>query len=395
MEMLKAHGPYHYQLPAHGRHTHAVPHHIQVAQQHHEMAMQNQVPQHQATPFPPPPYPQQLMMEMQQLPPLDHFAAAHHGHPNHPSPDMQPPQGQTFGDLGGYPVSSSMDLGLPGSASYKPANTPVFFSNPVHSAVESTSVQTPTATTNSFYPPSTSAHLPPSTEHPSPPTTYHQHPSPPTQQQPRTTSDLTMTYNQPPRDSAYPRYPTSTGHIPVSTTISDSEQRMVSELITSISNDSPPQQTSSTFTSANTTRPLQHIDIETNLPAYIPTSDPYTPTNTQQQQLYSPPQQPHSASSVHSNRSPSALYPSPPNSYTLQHSEVAQQNGTAIAYAHASPPSLTPSPETRDELARHSITTVEGLVQQHDYPSMLYGGADSYNYSGIRFPQEYNSETTV
>ena len=216
--------------------------------------------------------------------------------------------------------------------------------------------------------------------------TGHQHTS--TKHQPHNSLDLATTYNQPPTTLLSP--------LLVSTTISDSEQRMVSELITSISNDSPPQQNSSTMASANSTRPLQHIDIETNLPAYIPTSDTYAPTNTQQQQLYSPPQQPHSASSVHSNRSPSGLYPSPPNADTLQHSEVAQQNGTAIAYAHASPPSLTPSPETRDELAQHSITTaVEGLVQQHDYPSVLYGGADSYNYSGIRFPQEYNSETTV
>ena len=66
-----------------------------------------------------------------------------------------------------------------------------------------------------------------------------------------------------------------------------------------------------------------------------------------------------------------------------------------MAYAHASPPSLTPSPETRDELARHSITTVEGLVQQHDYPSMMYGGVDSYNYGGIRFAQDYSNETTM
>ena len=64
--------------------------------------------------------------------------------------------------------------------------------------------------------------------------------------------DLVMT-NQSRYDSAYTTFPTSTGHIPVFTTISDSEQRMVSELITSISNDSPPQQNSSTMASANTT----------------------------------------------------------------------------------------------------------------------------------------------
>ena len=110
----------------------------------------------------------------------------------------------------------------------------------------------------------------------------------------------------------------------------------------------------------------------------------------------SPPQQPHSASSVHSNRSPSsALYPSPPNSDTLQHSEMAPQNRMAMQYAHASPPSLTPSPETRDKLARKTITTVEGLVQQHDYPTMSYMGADPYHYNSIRFQQDYNNETTV
>ena len=69
-----------------------------------------------------------------------------------------------------------------------------------------------------------------------------------------------------------------------------------------------------------------------------------------------------------------------------------------MAYSHASPPSLTPSPEGRDETAQHTITTVpvEGLIQQHDYPSGMYGGADSYNYGGIRFMQDYNNtETTV
>ena len=67
-----------------------------------------------------------------------------------------------------------------------------------------------------------------------------------------------------------------------------------------------------------------------------------------------------------------------------------------MAYSHASPPSLTPSPENRDDVTGH-ITTVEGVVQQHDYPSMLYGsGADSYHYGGgIRFVQDHNSETTV
>ena len=61
----------------------------------------------------------------------------------------------------------------------------------------------------------------------------------------------------------------------------------------------------------------------------------------------------------------------------------------AGVYHHASPPSLTPSPEGRDE-TQHNITTIEGLVQQHDYPSVLYGGADSYNYGGIRFTQDYS-----
>ena len=51
-----------------------------------------------------------------------------------------------------------------------------------------------------------------------------------------------------------------------------------------------------------------------------------------------------------SNRSPSsAVYPSPPNSETLQHSEMAPQNGMAMQYAHASPPS------PRDELARKAL----------------------------------------
>ena len=110
--------------------------------------------------------------------------------------------------------------------------------------------------------------LPPSTEHPSPPTTYHQHPSPPTQP-PHTTSDLPMTYSQPlaaPPGSAYPSYSTSAtaNHFPVSSTISDSEQRMVSELITSISNDLPPQQCSSTPSNTTTACHLCHQTTPTH-----------------------------------------------------------------------------------------------------------------------------------
>ena len=401
MEMLKSHGPYHYQLPANGRHPHGVPHHIQMVQHQNEMVMRQQ--QGPLVHSYPPSH--EMMMEMQQMPgPMpDQFGALH-------GQEMQPPQGQTFGDVR-YPVSSAMDLGLPGSASYK-HGTDIFFSNTMQHATENGGVHTPNGAPPNFYPPSTSTQLPPSTEHPSPPTTYAQQTSPPTELQPNTTSDLTaMTYTQPisgtvpPNPSAnYPSsYPISSSHFVVTNTPSDSEQRMVSELITSISSEAPPHQTSSILTNASTasavTRPLQHLDMDSNLPSYsaaIPTSDPYAATSTQQQQLYSPPQQPHSAGSAHSNRSPSALYPSPPNSDSLQHSEVAQQNGMGtMAYSHASPPSLTPSPENRDEVTGHNITTVEGLVQQHDYPSVLYGtGVDSYNY-GVRFVQDYNNETTV
>ena len=62
--------------------------------------------------------------------------------------------------------------------------------------------------------------------------------------------------------------------------------------------------------------------------------------------------------------------------WAQDNSEVAQQNWLmAGAHHHASLPSLTPSPEGQDDTI---ITTIEGLVQQHDYPSVLYGGADSY-----------------
>ena len=358
IEMLKSHGPYHYQLPASGRHGPTVPHHIQMVQahHHHEMALRQQQmpPQQQAYPaaYPHPPTSHHpMMVEMQPMPPaLEHYSG----------PEMQlPPRGQTFGDVG-YPVSS-MDLGLPGSASFKPMS--LFYSN---HGTENGGVHTPTAAVpQHFYPPSTSSQLPvTSAEHSSPPTTYHQHSSPPNVQL-TTASDLpaaiSTSYSQPHPVScgvpqpdpttSYPTYPASTGHYPVTSTTSDSEQRMVSELITSISESSPPQ------------------------PPQLPSP---------------PQQQPHSASSVHSNRSPSSLYPSPPNSDTLQHSsEVAHQNGLMTgAYPHASPPSLTPSPEGRDET--QNITTIEGLVQQHDYP---YG--DSYNYGGIRFTQDYSTETTV
>ena len=191
-------------------------------------------------------------------------------------------------------------------------STPHFFSNTMAHMTENGGMHTPTAAAppQPFYPPSTSSQLPPSSaEHFSPPTTSYHHQHSPTQlPQPTSTPDLS--YSQPPHpavstgvphpdSTSYSTYPTSAGHFAVT---SDSEQRMVSELITSISDSSLPQQ-----------------------------------------QLYSPPQQPHSASS---NQSPSALYPSPPNSETLQQSsEAVQQNGmTTVPYPHASPPSLIHRP---------------------------------------------------
>ena len=328
------------------------------------MRQQQQMASQQGYPFPHPPTSHhEMMVEMQPMPPaLEHYSR----------PDMQlPPRGQTFGDLG-YPVSSTIDLGLPpGSVSYrKQMSTPHFFSNTMAHTAENGGMHTPTgaAPPRPFYPPSTSSQLPPSSaEHFSPPTTsyHHQHSASPPTQLPQPTSTPDLSYSQPPHpavstgvphpdSTSYPTYPTSAGHFAVTSTTSDSEQRMVSELITSISDSSPPQQ-----------------------------------------QLYSPPQQPHSASSVHSNRSPSALYPSPPNSETLQQSsEAVQQNGmTTVPYPHASPPSLTPSPESRDE-GGQNIATIEGLVQHHEYPA-LYGGEGAYNYGGIRFTQDYSTETTV
>ena len=285
IEILKSHGAYHYQLPgSNSHHGPSVAHHMQL-----------------------------------------------------------PPQGQTFGDVE-YPVSST------GSVSYrKQMSTPHFFSNTMAHTAENGGMHTPTgaAPPQPFYPPSTSSQLPPSSaEHFSPPTTsyHHQHSASPPTQLPQPTSTPDLSYSQPPHpavstgvphpdSTTYPTYPTSAGHFAVTSTTSDSEQRMVSELIMSISDSSPPQQ-----------------------------------------QLYSPPQQPHNASSVHSNRSPSALYPSPPNSETLQQStEAVQQNGmTTVPYPHASPPSLTQSPESRDE-GGQNIATIEGLVQLHEYPA-LYGG---------------------
>ena len=317
-----------------------------------------------------------MMVEMQPvdhpLPPpaLEHYSG----------PKMQlPPQGQTLRDIR-YPVSSAMDVGLPGNSySNKQLNKPHFLANALAHATENGSVHTPTgaAPSQSFYPPSTSSRLLLTSVESnfSPPTRiYHHHhsASPPTQLQPTSTADLpsisTSYATQPhpctasvssgvpqPDPTPYSAYPTSAGHFVVASTASNSEQRMVSELITSILDSSPPQR----------------------------------------KQLYSPPQQPHSASSFHSSKSPSALYPSPPNSETIQHfSENPHQNGMPMdLYPHASPPSLTPSPEGRDETAPHNITTIEGLVQQHDYP-VLYGGVDSYNYgASIRFAQDYSTET--
>ena len=150
IEILKSHRPYHYQLPgSNGRHGPSVAHHIQLAQQQQEMVLrqQQQMASQQGYAFPHPPTSHhEMMVEMQSMPPaLEHYSR----------PDMQlPPREQTFGDLG-YPVSSTIDLGLPpGSVSYrKQMSTPHFFSNTMAHMTENGGMLLPPHPSHSTLPP--------------------------------------------------------------------------------------------------------------------------------------------------------------------------------------------------------------------------------------------------
>ena len=428
VEMLKSHGPYHYQLPPNTRMPVGHSARLQMPLHHPEMTLHHQQHQrptvHMEQQYPP----VGMMMEMQSMPPESYNPAAGYHQPrqNHHSPEMvstATPHGQTFGDLGYPPHHSVMNNSSnmvqmqrqqqrQQQEQYsKPLTAPIYLSNPISSSAPLTSARTHLSAGQPYL---STSQLPPSTELSSPPITYTQHSSTstqalhPPQQPPRLASDVSiMTYEQLPpafSDASFPTYPTTSDY-PTSTTMSQTEQMMVNDLITSMAEDVPPHSTSNSFASppvaVGNTRPLQHLS-EPTLPAYgcsaTPAPDAYTTTSAQtQQQIYSPPQ-PHSASSVNSNRSPSTLYPSPPNSDTLQYSDLPQQTGQTVVYGHgASPPSLTPSPETREDGHRNSIATIEGLVQQHDYPNLFNYGVDSFNYSsGIRLAQDsYNNETTV
>ena len=112
----------------------------------------------------------------------------------------------------------------------------------------------------------------------------------------------------------------------------------------------PPQPPSSGLT-----RRLQHYPLE---PAV-----PYT-----HQSGFSPPQ-PMSASSNSSKSPISTYYPSPPNSNELQH--------TVTTGHHADPPSLTPSPESRD----CGQFTTESLVERVIPPQDFLHRAQHYNSS--------------
>ena len=91
-----------------------------------------------------------------------------------------------------------------------------------------------------------------------------------------------MSYNQLTSlpDPSFPIY-SSTDHFP-STDMSQSEQMMVKELITSMTEDLTPQLSSNTSATtpitAENTRPLHHINEPPNLPAYTcnPTPDLYS-----------------------------------------------------------------------------------------------------------------------
>ena len=93
------------------------------------------------------------------------------------------------------------------------------------------------------------------------------------------------------------------------------------------------------------TRRLQHYPLE-QAPV------PYTHQNG-----FSPPQ-PTSAGSNSSKSPMSSYYPSPPNSNELQHT---------VAVGQADPPSLTPSPESRDHGQFTTESHVESLIPPHDF----------------------------
>ena len=150
---------------------------------------------------------------------------------------------------------------------------------------------------------------------------------------------------------------------------------------TYLSTQQPQQQSQQ---NSGSTRRLQHLPVELDLPAEYPHpngtqgqlySQPQGPVlqysppqgTVSQGQMYSPPQGAITQGQMYSppqascnSNSPSSYYPSPPSSNEL-HQPISR-------HRHADPPSLTPSPENRD-LKQHMTTEsyVEGLFQHQDY----------------------------
>ncbi len=122
--------------------------------------------------------------------------------------------------------------------------------------------------------------------------------------------------------------------------------------------------------SSGLTRPLQHLPMDPSSLQGYPNSgtgagNGGTPT------VCSPPQ----AASVGASHSPSSYYPSPPSV-----NEVPQPVAPPLSHHHADPPSLTPSPENREEPYQRNvdqIMTESFVIQppaQHpaDYTYMHY-----------------------
>ena len=103
----------------------------------------------------------------------------------------------------------------------------------------------------------------------------------------------------------------------------------------------------------STTRPLQHLPVE---------MDPHIQHTTLQNgtsTMRSPPQ---ATSAANFSTSPSSYYPSPPNCEPLQPMAAGMQ-------CHADPPSLTPSPETRDDGAQSRFDQfTSDIIIQHQQP---------------------------
>ena len=313
---------------------------------------------------------------------------------------MNPPQ-QTFGDLAHLPIStdpSSIPMSVLGQTSYSsgaaaavasvsPATSTVL--NPAAvdggsppTCMGSSIVNTHPVMANYLMSNSEQSHPlqqsttpPSSSQYASPPSAGYGNPSPGYegeltdymggQELPSTSPSAGVAMSQ-------SLSPQSYGHLPSTSAAASTSQQLppFSRYSGYSRMEQHPPSVSAYGGSRGSTRPLQHLpfDADASMSNPLPRSTGGAPPPlVTSEQTYHHTSPPHMGSV--SSGSPSSAYPSPLQPNNEMHTNYIQSNGYAYTMSRPSPPSLTPSPESREDQLVNAHGTFHIEHHAQDFPS--------------------------